>query len=136
METDVESSLSSGGASGGSAEVFTYEPSRVDVRTKATAPSMLVLAENHYPGWRAYLDGRPVGVLRVNYNQRGVHVPAGEHEVSFVYRPKSVIVGAAVSLLAALGLLLWWRRLLPGARLTALVSRARRSREQGEGVSA
>ncbi len=75
----------------------------------------------------------PVGVLRVNYNQRGVHVPAGEHEVRFVYRPKSVIIGAAVSLLAALGLLLWWRRLLPESRL--LAPRPRKHEEQGEGVS-
>jgi uncharacterized membrane protein YfhO len=112
-----------------------YEPNRVEVKTKAGGPSILVLAENHYPGWRAYLDGRAVGVLRVNYNQRGVHVPAGEHEVIFVYRPKSVIVGAAVSLLTALGLLAWWRRLLPESRLLALASRLRRSKGQGEGVS-
>lgn len=112
-------------ARGGSAEVTRYEPNRVDVRTKADGPTLLVLGDNHYPGWRAYLDGRPAGVLRVDYNLRGVYVPAGGHEVSFVYRPKSLMVGAAVSLLAALGLLLWWRRLLP----------FRRSKEQVEGVS-
>ncbi len=110
---------------GGSAEVVRYEPNRVDVQTKAGGPSVLVLGENHYPGWRAYLDGRSVGVLRVNYNQRGVMVPAGAHEVLFVYRPKSAMIGAVVSLLAALGLLLWWRRLLPESRLRALASRVR-----------
>lgn len=120
---------------GGSAEVTRYEPNRVDVRTKADDATLLVLGENHYPGWRAYLDGRSAGVLRVDYNLRGVHVPAGVHEVSFVYRPKSLMYGAAVSLLASLGLLLWWRRLLPEARLTALASRLARSKEQGEGVS-
>ena len=117
----------------GGAQIVRYEPNRVDVRTKAPAPSLLVLAENHYPGWRAYLDGEPVGVLRVNYNQRGVRVPAGEHEVRFVYRPKSLMIGAAVSLLAALLLILWWRGLLPEAKLLGLV---RRRKEQGEGVSA
>ena len=122
-------------ARGGSALVTRHEPNRVDVRTKADDATLLVLSENHYPGWRAYLDGRPVGVLRVDYNLRGVHVPAGEHEVRFVYRPKSLMVGAAVSLLAALGLLLWWRRLLPESRLLGLASRLRRSKEQGEGVS-
>ena len=121
-------------ARGGSAEVTRYEPNRVDVRAKADDTTLLVLGENHYPGWRAYLDGRPVGVLRVDYNLRGVRVPAGEHEVRFVYRPKSLMFGAAVSLLAALGLLLWWRRLLPGSRLLGLASRLRRSKEQGEGV--
>ena len=119
----------------GSAEVMRYEANRLDVRTKAVGPSILVLGENHYPGWRAYLDGQPVGVLRVNYNQRGVHVPAGEHEVRFVYRPKSFIIGAAVSLLTALGLLLWWWRVLPESKLLGLASRLRRSKEQGEGVS-
>jgi uncharacterized membrane protein YfhO len=94
-----------------------------------------VLSENHYPGWRAYLDGQAVGVLRVNYNQRGVLVPAGEHEVRFVYRPKSVIIGATVSLLTAVFLILWWGRLLPESRLLALASRLHRSKEQGEGVN-
>ena len=117
----------------GSAEVVRYEPNRVEVKTRGGAASILVLSENHYPGWRAYLDGEAVGVLRVNYNQRGVRVPAGEHEVLFVYRPKSFIVGAVVSLLTALGLLAWWRRLLPESRL--LARRLRKSEAQGEGVS-
>jgi hypothetical protein len=52
--------------------------------------------------------------------------------VRFVYRPKSLMIGAAVSLLAALLLILWWRGLLPEAKLLGLV---RRSKEQGEGVS-
>jgi hypothetical protein len=107
----------------GSAEVTRYEPNRVDVRTKSGGPAVLVLGDNHYPGWRAYLDGRSVGVLRVDYNLRGVYVPAGEHEVRFVYRPKSVYIGLAVSLLAALALVLWWRRLLPEERVLHYVSR-------------
>jgi hypothetical protein len=45
------------------------------------------------------------------------------------------MIGAAVSLLTVLGLLLWWLRLLPEARLTGLVSRLGRGKEQGEGVS-
>jgi hypothetical protein len=104
------------------AQVLAFEPNRVEVRTAAGAPSILVLAENHYPGWRAYLDGRPVGVLRVNYNQRGVMVPAGGHEVLFVYRPKSLLIGVVVSLLTAALLIFWWRG-------------PRRTKEQGEGVS-
>jgi hypothetical protein len=117
------------GASG-RAEVTRYEPNRIDVRTEADAPSILVLSENHYPGWRAYLDGRSVGVLRADYGLRGVAVPAGEHEVRFVYRPKSVLIGLLVSLLTAAALLLWWRGLLPEARMLRLASRLRRSRSR------
>ena len=129
VESEAEASGPSG--AGGSAEVVLYEPNRVDVRTKAGAPSTLVLAENHYPGWRAYLDGGRVEVLRVNYGLRGVRVPAGEHEVSFRYRPKSALAGLAVSLLAAAALLLWWRRRLPEDRLLGLARRARRPSNQG-----
>jgi hypothetical protein len=103
----VESDPPAGFVSGvgkGSAEVTRYEANRVDVKTEADAPSILVLAENHYPGWRAYVDGASAGVLRVDYNLRGVFVPAGRHEVRFVYRPKSALVGLAVSLLTAAAL--------------------------------
>jgi hypothetical protein len=120
-------------AGGGSADVFRYEPNRVDVRTRAGAESILVLSENHYPGWRAYLDGERVEVLRVNYGLRGVRVPAGEHEVSFRYRPASVVAGLVVSLLVAAALLAWWRRWLPEERLLGLVTRARR-RPSNQGV--
>jgi uncharacterized membrane protein YfhO len=118
-------------ASEGSAEVTSYEPNRVDVRTKADAPSILVLSENHYPGWRASLDGESVGVLRVDYALRGVVVPAGTHEVRFVYRPKSVLFGLIISLLAAVGLALWWRRLLPEAQARRIVTRLAARRLRG-----
>jgi hypothetical protein len=91
-------------AGGGRASVTRYEPNRVEVKTESDAPSILVLAENHYPGWRAYVDGRPSGVMRVDYNLRGVFVPAGAHEVRFVYRPKSVLIGLGVSLVTAAAL--------------------------------
>lgn len=103
----VESEPPAGFVSGegnGRAEITRYEANRVDVKTEADAPSILVLAENHYPGWRAYVDGAASGVLRVDYNLRGVFVPAGKHEVRFVYRPKSVLIGLAVSLLTAAAL--------------------------------
>jgi uncharacterized membrane protein YfhO len=58
-----------------------------------------VLSENHYPGWRAYVDGRFADTLRVDYNLRGVALGPGQHTVEFLYRPKSVLVGVAISIL-------------------------------------
>ena len=51
--------------------------------------------------------------MRVDYNLRGVTLNAGEHNVEFQYRPKSVFFGLGISLLTLLGLLVWWRRILP-----------------------
>ncbi len=95
------------GATPGSAEVTRHEPNRVEVKTVSVTPAILVLSENHYPSWRAYVDGQPVEVMRVDYNLRGVAVPAGNHLVKFVYHPKSVLVGLVISLLALASLLLW-----------------------------
>lgn len=100
-----------------SAEMTQAEPNQVSVKTKSAQASILVLSANHYPGWRAYVDGKFVTNLRLDYNLRGVVLPAGEHTVEFVYRPKSILIGAVISLLTLIGLLIWWKRLLPGRRL-------------------
>ena len=79
----------------------------MEVKTESAAPAILILSANHYPGWRASVDGRSVDVIRVNYNLRGVAVPAGNHLVTFVYRPKSVLFGLLISLSTLAALLLW-----------------------------
>ena len=90
------------------------EPNRVEVKTTSAAPSILVLSENHYPGWRAYVDGRAAEDLRVDYGLRGVALGAGEHRVEFVYRPKSVLIGLFISLATLATLLLWSSRAATG----------------------
>lgn len=99
-----------GGDEARRAEVTSHEANRVEVLTEASAPSVLVLADNHYPGWRAYVDGRGVETVRANYNLRGVLLPAGRHQVTFVYRPKSALLGLLVSLLSAFALAAWCAR--------------------------
>jgi hypothetical protein len=98
-------------------DVTRHEPNRVEVKTECAGPSLLVLSENHYPGWRAFVDGQTVKILRVNYNQRGVALPAGNHLVTLIYQPRSVLAGSVISLLALAALSLWasgvGARLLP-----------------------
>jgi membrane protein YfhO len=115
METSLTLTPASGKDS--RAEVTKHEPNRIEIKTSSTSPAILVLSENHYPGWRSYVDGQAAETLRVNYNQRGVLLPAGEHRVEMVYRPKSVLLGLIISLLTFLVLVLWWAHLLPKVRL-------------------
>jgi hypothetical protein len=97
--------------SSASVSVNSHGPNNVSITTKSAAPSILILSENHYPGWKAYVDSRPVETLRVDYNLRGVILTAGQHHVEFLYRPKSVLLGVAISLLSFVGLMLWWKRI-------------------------
>lgn len=92
-------------AQDGRAEITRHEPNRVNLQTHSSGNSILVLSENHYPGWRVYIDGQSADVLRVNYGLRGVVIPTGEHQVSFVYRPWSVMGGLLLSLLTATALI-------------------------------
>lgn len=87
--------------------VTSHEPNRVELRTTSTAPSILVLSENFFPGWVAYVDGNSTEMLRVNYNLRGVVLAEGQHVVEFVYRPGSVFIGLAISILTLAALVLW-----------------------------
>jgi hypothetical protein len=107
------------------AEVTLLEPNRVEVKTESVEPAILVLSANHYPGWQANLDGRTVDVIRVNYNLRGVTVPAGSHLVTFVYRPKSMLIGLVISLLALAALVLWASGVIARALLAHDKSKSR-----------
>jgi hypothetical protein len=91
----------------GRAEITGRTPNRIQVATDSFTPSLLVLADNYYPGWRAEVDGRPARIMRVNYNQRGVALPAGKHLVMFSYQPASVLIGLLVSGLSLMLLLVW-----------------------------
>jgi uncharacterized membrane protein YfhO len=45
----------------------------------------VVLADAHYPGWRASTNGRETPLLRADHLFRAVAVDAGETRVSFHY---------------------------------------------------
>ena len=88
---------------------------QVHVDVDFPANGLLVLLDNHYPGWQAEVDGKTVEVLRANTTFRAIAVPAGSHRVVFQYGPKGWrpgLVLAALGLLAlgAIGLMARFRR--------------------------
>jgi hypothetical protein len=98
------------------ATIIEDKRNRVTIQTDNGTEGLLVLSDNYYPGWRAYLDGVAVEIVRANCTMRAVKVPPGRHLVSFVFMPASLIASTYVSLgaagltLAALILLAFKRR--------------------------
>ncbi len=85
----------------------------VDVSASLGEPGFLVLADSYYPGWKAYVDGREVPLLRADYAVRAVQLGPGQHQVCFVYEPSSFRLGlilSLVGLLATAGCLFLSRR--------------------------
>ena len=79
-----------------------YKAARVVWEVEAKQPGYLVLLDSYYPGWRAYLDGKEVEILRANYAFRAVEVGSGRHRVEFRYRPTSFYTGMAITLISVL----------------------------------
>ena len=59
-----------------------------------------MLTETFYPGWRATVDDAPARILRADHAFRGVRLDPGRHVVRFRYLPRSLLLGAAISLAA------------------------------------
>jgi hypothetical protein len=91
---------------GGSVVIDEYQPNQIKLSVEALAPAMMVMSENHYPAWQAYLDGKPVKTYRADYTFRAVAVPAGKHKVEFKYQSKTFNAGLTISLVSALLVLL------------------------------
>jgi hypothetical protein len=79
-----------------------YEPQQVELEVETTVSGILVLTDNYAPGWKARLDGQLTPVYVANHAFRAITVPAGMHQVEFVYRPAAFWIGAASSLLTGM----------------------------------
>lgn len=90
----------------GSARIVQRSHTAMLVETQSTAPSILVLGEPFAPGWKAEIDGVAGRLLRVDYDLRGVALGEGTHRVRIFYDPLTVRIGAAISALTAIILLL------------------------------
>lgn len=84
-------------------------PDRLEVDLAGGAAGFVLVREQWAQGWTALVDGNDAPVLRANHALRAVPVPAGARVLELRYRPSQLHLGAVVSLLAALALLVVWR---------------------------
>jgi hypothetical protein len=74
-----------------------YQSDHVVIKTKTDQTGYLILADSYYPGWEAAMDGEPVPIYRADYVYRAVQVQPGEHTIVFEFHPFSFTLGAIVS---------------------------------------
>lgn len=83
-----------------------YKADKIIIQTQAKTNMLLFLSDSYYPGWKAYMDGKEVPILRADYSFRAVTVPNGKHVVTFVYKPLSFalgLIGAIFGLVSLVG---------------------------------
>jgi len=88
-------------------EIAQRTPQRLELTVETPVESLLVLSEVMYPGWQAYVDGRPVPIYTAYGLLRAIVVPAGASRVTFAYQPFAFYAGAAISACAWLLLVGW-----------------------------
>ncbi len=95
------------GAAEGSIVLKEYSPNRLSYEVSAAARGLAVFSEIYYPaGWRAFIDGEEVPILRADYTLRALLIDEGSHEVEFVYDPGSFTIGKNISLASSLVIIL------------------------------
>jgi hypothetical protein len=96
------------GISAAQVRIAKYEPDEVTVEAVTPRPGFLLLLDNYFPGWKAYVAEREVPLYRADFTFRAVALPAGRWTVRFVYRPVSFRAGAAISLTVVVALTVLW----------------------------
>jgi hypothetical protein len=110
IESDRRDELAayqSGGPTGASesVRVRVVSPVRVEMDVELERPGFVILADVLYPGWKLTIDGVESPTLRANRLMRGAAVLSGRHRLVYRYEPRSLRVGAALSLAGLLGLI-------------------------------
>lgn len=88
-------------------ELISYKANELIYRSSSATDRVAIFSEIYYPaGWEAWIDGAQVEHFRANYILRALSVPAGQHEIRFVFNPASYHTGNNISLAGSLLLLL------------------------------
>lgn len=91
----------------GDATLASEDPTHVQIDFNLRTPGVVFLADLWDPGWRAYLNGASLPVLRGNHAFRAVCLPRGAGRLEFRYEPASYFLGLKLCLAAAAALAAW-----------------------------
>ncbi len=69
------------------ASIEEFRPQYVRLSSTSVGPSLLVLTDIVYPGWRAWVDGIEKPIYATQGLVRGVPLSAGPHRIEFRYQP-------------------------------------------------
>ncbi len=94
--------------SSGKIVITRYGTERIAAKTEFQKTGFVILSDQYYPGWKAFIDGKRVSIYRTDGLLQGVMIPPGSHLLVFRYDPLSIKllfwIAAAVCILCAAGI--------------------------------
>lgn len=79
-------------------EIVSYKDDEIRIDAGMADNGFVVLSEKYYPGWKAYLDGKPAKIYQADYILRAIYVPQGNHKLTVRYEPDSYWKGLYITL--------------------------------------
>jgi len=76
------------------------EPGKIIFFTKSNKPGFIFIANNFYPGWKAFINNEETKIHKANYSFWEIVVPEGENSLTFLFMPDSFKIGLFISLVA------------------------------------
>jgi len=77
-------------------------PDHLVYESQSSSPRLAVFSEVFYKTWHAYIDGKEVKPVRVDYILRGLAIPAGAHKIEFRCVDDVYLRSAHISLIASI----------------------------------
>jgi hypothetical protein len=88
------------------AEIVSYDIHHIEIEADIETSCLMVLSEIYYPaGWKAFVDGQEVPILKTDYVLRSIFLNPGLHRIEFKFQPKMVRTGLIISLVTFLFLI-------------------------------
>jgi hypothetical protein len=84
------------------AKVLDDEVNRFSVEVEMQKDGFLVLSENYYPAWKAYVDGKEAKIYKADYLFRAIYLNKGRHTLRLVYDSKNYNIAKSWTLLTCL----------------------------------
>jgi len=72
------------------------------VEAETDKAGILVLSENAYPAWKAFVDGKETKIYTADYIFRAIPLEKGKHKIELVYNSKPYNIGKTSSILTGL----------------------------------
>ena len=88
-----------------SVEITGYSADKVDFNVKTQNGAYLFLTDTFFPGWQVSINGKSGEILRADSVFKAVEIPPGDSHIEMIYSPTSFKVGAAISAISLIILL-------------------------------
>lgn len=91
-----------------SIKLTSYSAKELQYESNSSQKGFAVFSEIYYPeGFDITIDGQPTTCVRANYVLRAMEIPAGKHQIRFVFNPSSYNTGSLITSISCmiLGLL-------------------------------